>query len=47
MQSKIAAAMRLKYSPVAILLTNEKPEGALQFKEGRWGCVASRNTPGQ
>ena len=39
MQSRIAEAINLRYSPVAIVFTNEKPEGALQFKEGRWGCV--------
>lgn len=41
MQSKIAKAIEMKYVPVGILLTNEKPEGAFQFKEGRWGCVAA------
>lgn len=39
MESKIAESVGLKYSPVAIIFTDEKPEGALQFKEGRWGCV--------
>lgn len=39
MQSRIAEAVNLRYTPVAIVFTNEKPEGALQFKEGRWGCV--------
>lgn len=41
MLSKIAAAVNLRYPPVAILLTDEKPAGALQFKEGRWGCVVA------
>ncbi|WP_018086219.1 DUF169 domain-containing protein [Desulfurispora thermophila] len=41
MESKIARALNLKYSPIAIILTDEKPEGALQFKEGVWGCVAA------
>ena len=39
MESQIAAALQLKYSPVAILWTDEKPEGAMQFAPGRWGCV--------
>ncbi|HBX22693.1 MAG TPA: hypothetical protein DEF34_03500 [Desulfotomaculum sp.] len=39
MESKLAKAVNLKYPPVAILWTDKKPEGALQFKEGRWGCV--------
>jgi len=38
-ESKIAQAVQMKYSPVAVILTNERPEGALQFQEGRWGCV--------
>lgn len=41
MQSKIAKAINMSYSPVAVIWTNNKPEGALQFKEGRWGCVVA------
>ena len=39
MDSKIAKALNLKYEPVAIVWSDEKPDNAVQFKEGRWGCV--------
>lgn len=39
MESRIAEAIKLKFSPVAIQFSNQRPEGALQFKEGRRGCV--------
>lgn len=44
MQSEIARRLMLKYSPVAILFSNEKPQDALEFAEGRWGCVAAMLT---
>lgn len=39
MKSVLAEELKLRFSPIAIILSNEKPEGALQFTEGRWGCV--------
>jgi uncharacterized protein (DUF169 family) len=39
MESTIAKAIQLKYQPVALLWSNEKPQGAMQFQEGKWGCV--------
>jgi uncharacterized protein (DUF169 family) len=39
MQSKIADAARCTHRPVALSFTDEKPERALQFAEGKWGCV--------
>ncbi|MCS7163883.1 MAG: DUF169 domain-containing protein [Thermodesulfovibrio sp.] len=39
MESKIAKALKMKLNPVAIIFSNKKPENALQFKEGKWGCV--------
>ena len=40
--SRIAEALKLAYAPVAIIFTNEKPEGAMQFREEtKWGCVVA------
>jgi uncharacterized protein (DUF169 family) len=39
MESKIAKTLNLKYHPVAILWTDDRPEKAMGFKPGKWGCV--------
>ncbi len=39
MESQIAQAIKFKYRLVALLWSDEKPEGAMQFSEGKWGCV--------
>jgi uncharacterized protein (DUF169 family) len=38
-RSVIAEALALKYEPVTVLLSDERPENAVQFKEGKFGCV--------
>ncbi len=39
MISEMASAIHLKYEPVAVIRTDDKPENAQQFKKGKWGCV--------
>lgn len=39
MDSAIAKVTGMRFDPVAILFSNERPEKARQFKEGKWGCV--------
>jgi len=39
MESVIAKAIHLKYQAVALLWSREKPQGAMQFAENKWGCV--------
>jgi len=39
MESVLANELRLKYQPVAILVADEAPTGALQYQPGKWGCV--------
>lgn len=41
MKSKIMQAIKTKYSPVGVLFTNEKLQGALQFQENKFGCVSA------
>ncbi len=41
MRSRITEALALKHSPVAVVLTDTKPEPATQFKEGKMGCVGA------
>lgn len=39
MESSIKELLKLKYEPVVIIWSNEKPTDALEFKPGKWGCV--------
>lgn len=39
MESKVASAIHLDVEPVALLWSDEKPEGAMEFAPGKWGCV--------
>lgn len=44
MHSAIADELKLRYRPVALLFADKKPEGALEFKQGKWGCVVAMFT---
>ncbi|NLZ48898.1 MAG: DUF169 domain-containing protein [Clostridiales bacterium] len=39
MKSSLVKSLDLKYEPVAVFLSNEKPDGALQGKEGIRSCT--------
>lgn len=39
MESQIAKAIHPLYQPVAVIWSDEKPAGAIQFQENKWGCV--------
>jgi len=39
MRTILSDLLFLKYEPVAILWSNQKPENAIEFKPGKWGCV--------
>ena len=39
MESRIADALSLEYQPIALIWSDEKPSKAVQFQEGKWGCI--------
>ncbi|MCX7634283.1 MAG: DUF169 domain-containing protein [Syntrophales bacterium] len=39
METKIGKAIGLRHHPVALLWSDTKPPGAMQFGENKWGCV--------
>jgi hypothetical protein len=39
MESRIARAIETKHPPIALVWADDKPEGAMQFQEEKWGCV--------
>jgi Uncharacterised ArCR, COG2043 len=41
MNSKLVEAIGLKTHAVALTWADAAPQGAIRFKEGRWGCVVS------
>lgn len=41
MESKIRKILGLSYEPVVLLWSDERPQGSIGFKAGRFGCVMS------
>jgi uncharacterized protein (DUF169 family) len=39
MESKIAGTLSLKFQPIALIWSDQKPAGVVQFQEGKWGCI--------
>ena len=39
--SKLSKKLKFSLEPVAVSFTDDKPGGALQLEEDKWGCVAS------
>lgn len=39
MTSRIHKAVSMRHAPVAVLWSDEKPDGAMEFATGKWGCV--------
>ena len=39
MESKIAKAISLNYQPVALIWSDQEPAQAMQFQQGKWGCI--------
>lgn len=44
MKSKLAEVLKLRYQPIAIYFTNERPDGAITLPEGKWACVMAMVT---
>jgi hypothetical protein len=38
-ESKITNAISLTYQPVALIWSDQKPAEAMQFQQGKWGCI--------
>lgn len=44
MKSRLAEVLRLRYQPIAIYFTNDRPDGAVTLPEGKWACVVGMVT---